>query len=78
MIRMMKSEKELCDFASDLFGGGIPSVSYLIFQIVHFMEIDADFKTIPMQMIDGKHYLSGNNSFKLTKCIYSNSTKDKW
>ena len=38
------------------------------------MELDESYKQKRMQMMDGKH-LSGDHSFKLTKCVLSDGSR---
>ncbi len=62
------------EFDSDEYDQNTPSVSYLISRVVRLMESESEYQSKRMQMVDGKH-LSGDHSFKLTKCILSNGTK---
>ena len=65
---------EFYEFDAKEYGQPMPSCSYLIERVVRLMEEDAKYITQRMQMIDGKH-LSGDHSFKLTKCVAANGTK---
>ena len=66
--------EDFCDFKSKEYSQPMPSVSYLIARVVRLMESDSVYASKRMQMVDGKH-LSGDHSFKLTKCILSNGAK---
>jgi len=65
---------EFFEFDSKDFDQTVPSCCYLIARVISLMESDAKYKTLRMQMIDGKH-LSGDHSFKLVKCVTLNGTK---
>jgi hypothetical protein len=58
------------DYSSKEYGQTIPSISYLISRVMLLMESEADYWNKKMQFVDGKH-LSGDHSFKLTKCVLS-------
>ena len=62
------------DFDSEMYHQSIPSNSYLISRVIKLMESNAEYKKRQMQMVDGKH-LSGDHSFKLIKCVFSNGAK---
>eukprot|EP00956_Cyclotella_meneghiniana_P000822 scaffold931_cov57-Cyclotella_meneghiniana.AAC.3 len=66
--------KDFPDFDSDEYDQTLPSVSWLIRRVVLMMESDNEYKKRRMQMIDGRH-LSGDHSFKLTKCVMSGGCK---
>jgi hypothetical protein len=66
--------KDFFEFNSPEYGRKVPSISYLISQVILLMEKVEQYIMKRMQMIDGKH-LSGNHSFKIAKQVMSNGTK---
>ena len=62
------------DFDSDQYNQDVLSVSWLISRVIKLMESDEEYKRKRMQIMDGKH-LSGDHSFKLTKCVISGGSK---
>ena len=66
--------KDFVEFDSDEYDQTIPSLSWLIQRMTLLMESDETYKKRRMQMVDGKH-LSGDHSFKLTKCVTSGGSK---
>ena len=66
--------KDFPDFDSDEYSQIVLSVPWLIGRVIKLMESDEGYKQRKMQMIDGKH-LSGDHSFKLTKCVMSGGSK---
>ena len=66
--------QDFADFDSELYDQKIPSTSWLIYRVMLMMEADNEYKARRMQLVDGRH-LSGDHSFKLTKCITSGGSK---
>lgn len=67
-------QQDFAEFDSDAYDQIVPSVAWLIQRVILLMESDGEYKKRRMQMIDGKH-LSGDHSFKLTKCVLSGGSK---
>ena len=75
MAENIKSMKEdFVDFDSAEYDQDIPSTSYLLPRVVTYMEPNSKYKRKRMQMMDGRH-LSGDHSFKLTKCVLAGGSK---
>eukprot|EP00956_Cyclotella_meneghiniana_P037457 scaffold139138_cov23-Cyclotella_meneghiniana.AAC.1 len=67
-------KQQFYECSSKLYDQPVPSAAYLISRVIILMESEANYWNKKMQLIDGRH-LSGDHSFKLTKCILSNKTK---
>ena len=65
---------DFVDFNSAEYDQTIPSLNYLVAQLIVFMESNEEYKRQRMQLIDGLH-LSGDHSFKFTKCVHASASK---
>jgi hypothetical protein len=63
-------KRDFVDVDSDEYDEKDPSPAWLVDRVMKYMESDAEQKQHRMQLVDGEH-LSGDHSFKLTKCISS-------
>ena len=66
--------RDWVDFDAVEYNQVIPSLSYLVARLVVYMESNEEYKRRRMQLIDGLH-LSGDHSFKFTKCVGANRAK---
>jgi hypothetical protein len=67
-------KKDFVDVDSEEYDENDPSVAWLVNRAMKYMESDAKQKQRRMQLVDGEH-LSGDHSFKLTKCVTSGGSK---
>jgi hypothetical protein len=67
-------KRDFVDVDSDEYDEEDPCVAWLVCRLMIYMESDAEQRKRRMQLIDGEH-LSGDHSFKLTKCITSGGSK---
>jgi hypothetical protein len=72
--KLKSMHQDFADFTSDEYNQTVPSVGWLIQCLLRLMESDGEYIKRLMQMIEGKH-LSGDHSFKLTKCVMAGGSK---
>jgi hypothetical protein len=71
---MKNMHKDFVGFDSEEYDQNIPSLPWLVERVRLSMESNVEYKKRRMQLVDGRH-LSGDHSFKLTKCISSGGSK---
>lgn len=72
--KLNSMHRDFADFTSNEYNQTVPSVGWLIQCLVQLIESDGEYIKRRMQMIDGEH-LSGDHSFKLTKCVMAGGSK---